>query len=181
MPSEMTIAIPLAAVLAAASVSDLRRHRIPNVVSLGGTALALAIAAAMAGLHGLLLALAGLAVGLVAFLPAYVRGGMAAGDVKLMAAVGAFLGPTQALDAVALTLVAGGLFGLGILACRGSLGAALGRYLFGIRHFVTGGVWLYLRPAAGEAAALRFPYALAIAAGTAAAAMLPPIFRFPGA
>lgn len=181
MATDPTMLVSLTAVLTAASVSDLRRHRIPNPVSLGGAALALAIAGVTTGLHGLLLALAGLAVGLVAFLPAYVKGGMAAGDVKLMAAVGAFLGPAGALDAVALSLVAGGVLGVGILIHGGSLGAALGRYLFGVRHFVTGGVWLYLRPAAGEAAALRFPYAVAIAAGAAAAVALPPIFRFPGA
>lgn len=181
METEPTTVVPLLAVLTAASVSDLWRHRIPNPVSLGGAVLALVLAGVTTGLHGLLLALGGLGIGLVALLPAYVKGGMAAGDVKLMAAVGAFLGPAGALDAVALSLVAGGILGIGILIHSGSLGAALGRYLFGIRHFVTGGVWLYLRPAAGEAAALRFPYALAIAVGAAAAVALPPIFRFPGA
>lgn len=181
MTHDPAILIPLLAILIAASASDLHAHRIPNLVTLGGAGLALSMAVVISGPYGLLTAFVGMAVGLIAFLPLYLKGGMAAGDVKLMAAAGAYLGPAEAADAVALSLVAGAVFGVGILMGRGGLSVALKRYLFGVRHFVTGGVWLYLKPSSGEAAATRFPYAMAIAAGTGTALALPPIFPFSGA
>src|SRR3990172_2804139 len=109
----------LAIVLAVAVVVDLRRHRIPNALTLAAAVAALAVQLGHAGLAGLGDGVAGLGVGLAAFLPLYFFGGMGAGDVKLMAAVGAFLGCKLALLAAALTLMVGGVLGLALLlSCR---------------------------------------------------------------
>ena len=51
-------------------------------------------------------------MGFFCLLPFYARGGMGAGDVKLMAMCGAFLGPVHAIVAVAASLVVGGIVGL---------------------------------------------------------------------
>lgn len=162
-------AFALLAVLSLAVWVDMREHRIPNLVSLGGLVAGLILNTWYYGLDGLLTGLGGMAVGLGVLLPFYLFKGMGAGDVKLMAAVGAFMGPHQVLLATGLTLAAGSIAGIAILIFRKGLGRALGRYWFTLRGLVTTGLWLYMPPEENEAASIRFPYALAIAAGSLAA------------
>ena len=78
---------------AVACLADLGWRRIPNVVTVGGAALALVAAAATGGVSAFGLAAAGWLVGLLLFLPLFALGGLGAGDVKLLAALGAWLGP----------------------------------------------------------------------------------------
>lgn len=165
----------LAGMLAAATLTDLRQHRIPNSLSLGGAGAALACAGlAGGGAGGLLWALAGLLVGLVSFLPFYALGITGAGDVKLMAAVGAFLGPMNVLAAIVCTVIAGAVLGLLVLFRHDGVAETLRRYTFGLKHWVRSGVWLGMPRSQGRSAALlRFPYALAISTGTLAALLLP--------
>jgi prepilin peptidase CpaA len=105
----------LSAMLVIGVHSDLRHHRIPNVLSLFGLIAAFALQGLAGGVHGLLWGLAGAAVGLLCFAPLYLLRGMGGGDVKLLAAVGAFLGPQGAVLAALLSLVAGGLAALAYL------------------------------------------------------------------
>lgn len=95
-----------------AAASDLAWRRIPNVLVLAGLLLALGCHWRLGG--GALLAqwLAGAGVGFLLFLPMYVLGGMAAGDVKLAAMAGSFVGPLQALQLVMLSAMAGGVLAL---------------------------------------------------------------------
>jgi len=65
-----------------------------------------------AGVPGIVQWLAGMAVGLGFLLPFYIGGGMAAGDVKLLAAVGSVLGPLPAVLAGGVTLFAGAALGM---------------------------------------------------------------------
>lgn len=112
----------LICLVAQAAVTDLAVRKIPNILVLSGLLLAL-------GLH--LLAgprwsplsawLAGAAAGFLLFLPLYVLRGMAAGDVKLMAMVGAFVGPAAALQIGLLSCVIGGVMALLLLAASGRL------------------------------------------------------------
>src|SRR6185312_16258695 len=85
---ETAAPLTLLAMLVIASQSDLRQHRIPNVVSLAGLIAGLALHALADGLHGMLSGLAGAAVGLLCFAPFYLLRGMGGGDVKLLAAAG---------------------------------------------------------------------------------------------
>jgi len=105
---ETAAPLTLLAMLVIASQSDLRQHRIPNVVSLAGLIAGLALHALADGLHGMLSGLAGAAVGLLCFAPFYLLRGMGGGDVKLLAAAGGFLGPQGALLAALFSLLAGG-------------------------------------------------------------------------
>jgi prepilin peptidase CpaA len=160
----------LLGLLAAATVVDLRRHRIPNLLSLGGLALGLGLVIALLGpgSQGLLPALGGMALCLLVFLPFHITGGMGAGDVKLMAMVGVFLDPLHALLAAGLSLGAGSLLGLGILLARRGAGLMARRYASTVQCLAVTGRWSYVPPAADEPAAIRFPYALAITVGTLA-------------
>jgi prepilin peptidase CpaA len=96
-----------------AAASDLAWRRIPNVLVLAGLLLALALHWRLGGGTALLAqGLAGAGVGLGLFLPLYVLGGMAAGDVKLVAMAGSFVGPWQALQLALLSAMAGGVLAL---------------------------------------------------------------------
>jgi prepilin peptidase CpaA len=153
--------------LAAATWIDVKSHRIPNSLSFGLMVAGLLTQSYTSGAEGLLTGLGGLLTGLVIFLPFYFGGGMGAGDVKLMAAVGTFLGPGDTLWATGLTLIAGGVLGVGIMLIRGNAKAFLRRYGLMLQCLFATGQVSYVPPHAGEAA-IRFPYALAIAVGTAA-------------
>jgi prepilin peptidase CpaA len=104
---DVLVAVPLLSILAFASMIDLQYRRIPNALSLGGAVIGLAAQAELLGPSGVAVGAAGWAVCLVSFLPFYISGAMAGGDVKLMAAAGAFLGPLHGFAACLLTLVAG--------------------------------------------------------------------------
>ena len=65
-------------------------------------------------------------IGFGVFLPMYAAGGMAAGDVKLMAMAGAFLTPHDALWAAFFSLIAGGACGLLIVLVQGQALQTLG-------------------------------------------------------
>ena len=99
-----------------AAVTDLAIRKIPNLLLLVGWV-------AVLGLHfsgatpagGMADSLGGAAIGFVLFLPLYALRGMAAGDVKLMATVGLFLGPAETAHACILAWCVGGVMGLVII------------------------------------------------------------------
>lgn len=158
--------VALATMMTLAVLRDMTRNRIDNDITFLGAALAVVFHGALAGWLGVGGALAGLAVGLVTMLPFHVAGGMAAGDVKLMAAAGAFLGPVDAFWAAVWSLVAGGVMGLAVLTAAG--GIRDGVVATG-RQFLTYALTrAWAPPPQGSAAARRFPYAAAIAAGSLA-------------
>lgn len=146
--------------LAIAVFSDIRAHRISNAVVLAGALCALLLNSWFYGFSGAFAWLMGLSVGLLLFLPFYALAGMAAGDVKLMAMVGSFIGPSSVFWAAAFSLMAGSLLGLLILFSRKQLVRTLQRYWLSI------GLNTYIEPAATDAARQRFPYAIAILLGS---------------
>lgn len=116
------------------TVYDLRWRRIPNWLTVTGFALGVAyhVAAAapgglMTALHGLATALGGFAVGFGLLLLMWLMGQGGGGDVKLMGAVGAWLGFRLTLDvlvASAVFIVLGGVASLGVaLLARGPIGS----------------------------------------------------------
>lgn len=171
MPAEPTFYTPivLLVILVTASGTDIARHRIPNLLSMGGAFLGLGLQAGTLGLDGLWDGLGGLGVGLGLFLPFYIGGGMGAGDVKLMAAVGSFLRPYDTLTAVAASLIAGGVIALVVLIARGGLLPWLRRQALTLKYLLVTRKLSYVPPVQDDPAATRFPYAVAIAAGTFAA------------
>lgn len=108
-----------------ACVTDVRSRRIPNVLTLGGAAAALVFHAVTAEGAGIGTAAMGWLVGTAVFLPFFLLGGMGAGDVKLMAALGAWLGPAEAFAIAIYASLAGGVLALGVALATGYLRTAL--------------------------------------------------------
>ncbi|MDE3739685.1 prepilin peptidase [Pseudomonas resinovorans] len=161
MPAESLFAIVvLLGLMGYAVVSDLRQHRIPNRLILAGLLLGLAGQTYGAGLTGLGDAALAVVIGFSIFIPIYALGGMAAGDVKLMAMVGAFLSPGVAIWAALYSLIAGGLCGLLLVLARGQAKQTLARCWLMLK------VRTYLAPGEDEVAGKPFPYAVAILIGT---------------
>ncbi|TBW54346.1 hypothetical protein EZI54_14645 [Marinobacter halodurans] len=154
----------LTAALVIAVVTDLRTHRIPNWLTLGVLLVSLVGQIIFAQWQGLVHGFGGAFVGLLCFLPLHIFGALGAGDVKLMTAAGSLLGPLGAFVGVLATLVFGGLLALAFIASRGGLIPLLRRYSR-MAVMMTHLQPTYLAPVPGEAAAERFPYALAIACG----------------
>jgi len=164
-------AIVLWGLLAAAVWHDVRRRRIPNRLVFSGALLGVLLnSLALPGVTpaGTWLALGGMAVGLGLLLPMYAMKALGAGDVKLMAMVGAFLGPRPVVFAVLCSLLAGGVLALAVALCQGTLRQAMANAW---QLLLQG----WLRAAAGEVPQVdapavpggSLPYAIAITAGTA--------------
>ncbi len=168
----------LAGFLVAAVWQDVRTRRIPNRLVLVGTlaglvlngALPLALSQTVARPGGLgwLASFEGMALGLVLLLPLYALKTLGAGDVKLLAMVGAFVGPHAVLGVLVATLVAGGVLAVAFALRFRVLGALLrnvGQVLqTGLRQVTTEGACDFgvSTPSLGN-----LPYSVAIAAGTA--------------
>ena len=145
----------LTALLLAAAWSDVRRLTIPNAIVITGLVSALALAFASGTGAAMASVFTGATVGLLCLLPFLLLRMMGAGDIKLMAMVGAFVGPAGAVAAVLATMLAGG-------------GVALW-------------VWWRAQAAAGPATeqvdlkAMRVPYGVAILIGTLASLAIGPV------
>jgi prepilin peptidase CpaA len=156
MPT-LLINFVLFGVLAIACTTDLRTRRIPNALTFPIVALGLALNGVLFGFDGLRESAQGTGVGLAMLLPLFVLRWMGAGDVKLMAAVGALKGPEFVFFACLWAAVFGGGIALVGLIRSQRLGLAL-QHLYYSR----------LTPQAGGSfvnAAWRMPYAPAIALG----------------
>jgi len=157
--------------------TDVKGGRIPNQFVFSGLVLGilfntilpegLGFASSLPGGLGLWRALTGAAIGLAVMLPLYLLRAMGAGDVKLMAMVGAFLGPEDIIGAVFCSFITGGVLSLGYAWRIG----ALRRMLQNIKIIVyssavkiAGGSPPLLDDAPETAG--KFPYAVAIAGGT---------------
>ncbi|MBN3750196.1 peptidase A24 [Burkholderia sp. Se-20373] len=164
-PYPVPLCVTLLAVAAAST--DIATRRIPNRLVLLGLAGALV---AQCLLHGVVAGalgwLAGAATGFGMLLPFYLLRGMAAGDVKLMLAIGAWVGAEMTFYIVLATFLAGGIGAIAFALLRGRMRQmwANVRVLIALRS----------RGASAEAAGGpvdiasvgTLPYGVAIAAGT---------------
>jgi len=163
----------LACLLVPAVWYDIVNRRIPNRLITFGLIAGIVVNVVGAevanfeigGMSGLFRALSGGIVGLLILLPLYLFRAMGAGDVKLMATIGVFLGPMPTLGAALLAFVAGGVLSLGAALWSRSLSHVLANLRLMIMLALSGrssGLSLHDVQTTG-----RLPYAIAIAVGTA--------------
>ncbi|HTU45515.1 MAG TPA: A24 family peptidase [Bryobacteraceae bacterium] len=163
----VSLKVILICTVLAAGIFDLRYRRIPNWLNLSAIALGLGMNILLFEVHGLVLALLGLGCSLLIYIPLYLVRGMGAGDVKLMAAVGAIVGPMNWLWIFLFTAVLGGVVSLIYVVFR----RRLHQTLLNLALIVTELACVRL-PAAREARldihhgdALRVPHGAVIALG----------------
>jgi prepilin peptidase CpaA len=116
--SDALVTAVVAVGMGAAAVIDLRTRRIPNILTATLAAIGIGLAAAGFGRVGLGAALLGCLLGLAFMMPGHIFGATGAGDVKLLAAAGALLGPTDTIYAFLYTAIAGGALALVVAVAR---------------------------------------------------------------
>lgn len=161
----------------AAALADLRWRRIPNRLVLAGFVAALVIRA-VDGPAEVGWGLVGTGLGVAILFPFYMIGGMGGGDVKLLGAVGAFLGPSRLLVALFVMALAGGLMAAVAVTARNAWRRTLAnlhsfKLTFGPRTFtgwkqVDSEAFLTLR----TEGVVTVPYGVAIAIGAVAGCLL---------
>jgi len=140
---------------------DLYTRRVPNALTLSVAALGIIVAAIGIGDLTPQAALLGFLTGLVVMLPGHLLGGTGGGDVKLMAALGSWLGPSMIVTAFLYSAIAGGALALVVAVQRNRLGPTVR----GVGRLIAAPV--SARPdVTATGADNRFPYAPAIAAGS---------------
>ena len=158
------VAIPVAVFILLAAREDLRTRKIPNLITGPAFLLGLVVHLVMGGSQGLLWALAAGVLAGALLLPGWLMKFMGAGDVKLMAAIGAWLGsPRLALYAALFSLVAGGVISIIAAARLGILSRTVRNAVLLLPRVVAGA-----GPAGAplETSGVRVPKALAFLVGT---------------
>ena len=155
---------PTLIVLCVATFTDLRTRRIPNWLVVPFLALGIVVSTWLHGWHGLGQSFAGIGLGILLYGFLFWIGGMGAGDVKLAAAIGAWIGPNQLFFALVVTAMAGGIMALGWAAFGGWL-----KELFNGASDLTfgfGNAAVRQEMVLANPAKRKMPYAPAIAIGT---------------
>jgi len=166
-----------------AAIADLRRHRIPNwlnVTALIAGVLLSGVSAPLLSADSLALSLTGAAIAFALFILLYALRLMGAGDVKLLTAIGAFVGPVDILGVALTSFVAGGLLGIALALHARVLGQVLAnaRQMLHASIFAMVDRGQMLASARSQTVATRMPFGVAIAVGTFAWLA---IVRFPTA
>lgn len=136
----MDIATSAALVLASiACWTDLRTRRIPNVLTFGAAGAGLVFHGFFSG-SGPMTALAGWLTGVLLFSPLFLLRGMGAGDLKLLGAFGAWLGPVMVVWIGLWSAVAGGVLGVAVALGHGYLGQAWRNVWLLLTHWRAAGI-----------------------------------------
>ena len=168
MPAFSFTDAAVVAIGAAACVTDFRSRRIPNVLTFGASAAAVVFWGVTAGLSGAGWSVAGWAVGCAVFMPWFLLGGMGAGDVKLLAALGAWAGPSAAVWMALYAGIAGGVFAIVVSLARGYLGEMLRNLWVLLMFWRIAGVQPHPEMTLKTGRGPRLPYAFPITAGALA-------------
>lgn len=149
-------------------VVDMRSRRIPNALSGCAMLCGAALNTLYFGGAGLAASLAGFAAAVAVLFGPFALGGVGAGDVKMMGAVGVLLGPRLALIGLLVGMVLGGVITAVALARRGRLEEKLAATLSMIAGTVVTRSLSPLKRAAAEQSAVALPYSVPLGIGTIA-------------
>ena len=155
-----------------ACVTDLRTRRIPNVLTLGAALAGLLYQFASGGLDGLGHAALGWLVGAVIFILPFALRGLGGGDVKLLAALGAWIGPGDVLSVGLYTGIAGGIMAIVVSMRYGYLGTALQNVKLLLIHWRVAGIEAVPAITLEHSTGPKLAYAFPILAGMVATTWL---------
>lgn len=151
---------------AAGAVQDVRARRIPNLLTYGSLMAALGCRTTFAGWHVLAQGAEGMLIGGGVFFLFFVVRGIGAGDVKLMAAVSAWVGAWPAVHVMVYTAFAGLAIAIFYMVFYRRIGSTLLNAGALLRFHLTSGVKPHPEINLQDPGAMRMPYGLAIAIGT---------------
>ena len=169
MTPHATIAVAVAMV---GCVFDLHNSRIPNALTVGAALAAVIVSALTGGVAAVGSSAAGWAIAAALWLPIYALGGMGAGDVKLMAAIGAWLGPASTIYAVLYAAIAGGVFAIALAIAQGCVRQTYTNVQLLVIHWRVAGFTPHEQLNLATATSPRLAYAVPILVGTLAAVWL---------
>ncbi len=155
-------------VLVLAAVIDGYKLKVPNWITFPMILSGWAFNVATAGLPGLWWSLLGTAVGLALLLPAYAIGGMGAGDVKLLAGVGAWVQAETTFYAFCWSAIIGGVIAVGMVLVRKAWGKHKDQFMLIATEIMTIGRPTELSAIAAQrkSSMLLLPYGIPLAIGT---------------
>lgn len=164
--SDLTYPATAVACALVGSVFDVKSRRIPNFITFPAMLAGLSLHLALGGWRQLLSSLAaGLICGVI-FLVFYIAGGMGAGDVKLITAVGCIAGLPHVAYLLVLTALCGGAMALVLALARGRLQQTIFNVGAIASHHSQEGLQPHPDLNLSNLDTLRLPYALAIAGGS---------------
>ena len=168
--SEWVTGLAVVTVALAAGWFDVRERRIPNALTVSALGFAL-VMAVLGGLPGLGAGLLGAGLCLLLTLPLFLVRGLGGGDVKLLVAFGAFLGPARLFPALIVMAFVGGAWGLVAMIREGAvrrtfvnlylMWQTVWRKVFTRGKSAEPGFWVTL----DTPGAVTVPYGVAISAG----------------
>jgi prepilin peptidase CpaA len=163
---ELTYPAAATACALVGSVFDVKSRRIPNFVTMPAFLFGVALHLALGGWRQLLSSLAAGLICAAVFLVFYIAGGMGAGDVKLILAVGCIAGLSHVAYLLVLTALSGGVMAIVWAVARGQLQQTIMNVGELASHHRHAGLQPHPDLNLKNAATLRLPYALAIAGGS---------------
>jgi prepilin peptidase CpaA len=162
------LALATVALVAVSMATDVRTRRIPNAVPATAVVAALVLQTLDGGAAGAGASLAGLLLAGGALVVPFALGGVGAGDVKMMAAVGALLGPSLAVRALLLGMALGGVVMLLHVAALGRAGEKVRATARMLGAAAAQGSLAPLRAPAADPSPVTLPYSVPLGAGTLA-------------
>lgn len=175
----LLIDIILLAFVCACCAADVRTRRIPNALTGSALLFGAGLNACLYGASGLASSLAGAGLMLVLLLAPFALGGIGGGDVKMMVAVGAFLGPLLAFLSLTAGFILGGLVMTLHLLRLGRLQEKLAALVSLVRAAAVTRSPLALRVSPHDPGAISLPYSVPLALGTLAIVFAGGILSFP--
>lgn len=151
---------------------DLRTARIPNWLTLGAAVAAVVVAALLNGAVGVAISITAWTVATLFWIPLYALGGMGAGDVKLIAALGAWLGLSEIVHVALYAMLAGAAMAIAVAAARGCAGQMLRNVRLLLTHWRVVGFAPYPQLTLASGKNPRLAYAVPVFAGTVTAIWL---------
>lgn len=160
------------AVALVACVTDLRSRRIPNVLTFGAATAGLLFHVFAPMGEGPATALLGWLLGVAIFFVPFALGGLGGGDVKLLGALGAWLGPSAIFWAALYTGVAGGVMAIITALASGYFRKALSNVYLLLAHWRVAGIRALPQLTLDTAEGPKLAYAIPIFTGTMVAIWL---------
>jgi prepilin peptidase CpaA len=150
---------------ALACATDLRSARIPNLLTFGSILAGVLFHALAPNGSGVAAAALGLVAGLLVFFPIFALGALGAGDVKLMAAIGTWIGWLPVIYVALYGAVAGGVLAVCVALWRGYLRKALSNIASLVKYWSLVGLKPLPELTLEAGKGLRLPYAVPIMVG----------------